>query len=85
MSEDRFASEGNQWCLGGVRRKSSGGAEDHPTAFVMSGHVREWISYVSGSGDRTISPEGLGAGTKYARNRGIIASFWLDLEEVSGD
>lgn len=59
--------KGRDRCLGGVRRKSSGVAEDPQPAFVMPksrGGYRP--SYVSGSGDRPKFPS-KGEGTKYVR------------------
>lgn len=55
------------WCLGGVRRKSSGGAGDPQPAFVMAPVT--WInvsSYVRGRRSDKVSKK-VRVGTKYAR------------------
>lgn len=57
-----------EWCLGGVRRKSSGGAGDPQPAFVMAPVTCvEMFSYVSGRrSDKLPKGWSAGASTKYA-------------------
>lgn len=80
--------EGKGRCLGGVRRKSSGVAEDPQPAFVMFTVTCLRPSYVSGSGDRPKFPP-KGEGTKYDRIEesslvpGLIREMVLLIESFS--